>query len=169
MRRPTRALTTLVGLALASAPMLGGCGGATPTPPSTTPAPDLTATSSAAPVVTPPGSAVDGEVARFWFARPGANAVAVGPFAVTGDELVVRGACHSVSGILAWQVYDNSDEADVDSESAVVAEGEFTCDGRIEQMTVSAGGVRELAVLGLTGTPEGDDATESAWLTVANQ
>jgi hypothetical protein len=90
-------------------------------------------------------------------------------FAVTGDELVVRGACLSVSGILAWQVYDNSDEADVDSESAVVAEGEFTCDGRIEQTTVSAVGVRELAVLGLTGTPEGDDATESAWLTLANQ
>lgn len=42
------------------------------------------------PAVRLPNSPEIGEVARFWFARPGNN-VSVGPYAVDADELVGRG------------------------------------------------------------------------------
>lgn len=123
----------------------------------------------APPTVEPPSSPETGEVARFWFARPGNNKVSVGPYAVEYDDLVVRGACRSATGTLTWKVFDNSDDADSDDEVKIIDEGEFTCDGTAQRATAEVGKVRELGVLGVTGSPPGQDENESAWLTLANE
>ena len=108
-------------------------------------------------------------MARFWFDRPGNNQVSVGPFAVEFDELVVRGACRSVTGELTWKVFDTSDEADTAGEVKFLDEGEITCDGTDQQAVADVGDARELGVLGMTGTDKGRDLGESAWLTLANE
>lgn len=121
------------------------------------------------PAVKPPVDPEVGEVARFWFDRPGNNKVSVGPFAVEFDELIVRGACRSVTGKLAWKVFDNSDEADTADDVKFLDQGEITCDGTVQQAAADVGDARELGVLGMTGTGTGQDSSESAWLTLANE
>jgi hypothetical protein len=121
------------------------------------------------PAVEPPSDPEVGEVARFWFDRPGNNQVSVGPFAVEFDELVVRGACRSVTGRLTWKVFDNSDEADTADEVKFLDQGEITCDGAVQRAVADVGAAHELGVLGMTGTEEGRDSSESAWLTLANE
>ena len=120
------------------------------------------------PSVVPPEEPETGEVARFWFARPGDNQVSVGPFAIARDELVVRGACRSHTGRLTWRVFDNSSEVDSAEDLEIVDEGDLVCDGTTQQATSAADPGRELAILGVTGTGD-DDEGESAWLTLANE
>lgn len=119
--------------------------------------------------VKPPQEPETGEVARFWFERPGNNNVSVGPYAVEFDELVVRGACRGTTGKLTWKVFDNSEEADAADEVKILDEGEIICDGTTQLASAEVGDARDLGVLGMTGTEKGQDATESAWLTLANE
>lgn len=142
----------LAAACAASALVLGGCGGADLGPP-----------------VKPPEEPETGEVARFWFERPGNNKVSLGPYAVEFDVLVVRGACRSATGTLTWKVFDNSGDADTSDEVTFLDQGEITCDGTNHHAIAKVGGARELGILGMTGTDKGHEAGESAWLTLANE
>lgn len=110
-----------------------------------------------------------GEVARFWFVRPGNNSVAVGPYEVEGKQLVVRGACRSESGTMTWKIFDNSAEADSKDDVEFVDQGRMPCDGEVHSAVAHVGKHRDLGVLAVTGAKTGRDAGESAWVIVANE
>ena len=112
---------------------------------------------------------VQREVARFSFVRPGSNKVSLGPYAVASDELVVRGACRSLSGTITWKVFDNSTEAETAEDVKILDQGDMACDGETHEAKASVGANRELGISGDTGASEGQDAGESAWLTLANE
>jgi hypothetical protein len=109
-----------------------------------------------------------GEFARFWFARPGANQVAVGPYAAESGSLTVRGACRSAGGTMTWKVFDNSEQAGTATDVRFLDQGQLTCDGATHQAAAEVGDQREVAILGLTGAPDGDDG-DSGWLALANE
>lgn len=119
--------------------------------------------------VTVPMEPLPGEVARFWFVRPGNNAVAVGPYAVERKTLVVRGACRSESGTMTWKIFDNSGEADSKDDVEFVDQGRMPCDGDVHSAEANVGKHRDLGVLAVTGTKPGKDAGESVWVIVANE
>ena len=116
-----------------------------------------------------PDEPFSGEVARFSFVRPGSNKVSLGPYAVALDELVVRGACRSLSGTITWKVFDNSTDADTAEDVKILDQGDMACDGQTHEAKASVGANREVGILGVTGAGEGQDAGESAWLTLANE
>jgi hypothetical protein len=146
--------------------LAGGCGGVSGAPPVDSPS---AAVSNLGPTVDPPSAPETGEVARFWFARPGSNKVSVGPYAVASDELVVRGACRSHTGRLIWKVIDNSSEADSPDDVKIVDQGKFVCDGSRQEDAATVGTLRDLAILGVTDSDKEDEEGESAWLTLANE
>jgi hypothetical protein len=122
------------------------------------------------PAVKPPSEPEPGEVARFWFNRPGHNKVSVGPYAVTSDALVIRGACRSATGELTWKIFDNSVDPDTADDVVILDEGEIACDGSEFVVLAQVGAAaREVGILGMTGTEKGSDWDESVWLTLANQ
>ncbi len=93
------------------------------------------------PAVKPPSEPEPGEVARFWFNRPGHNKVSVGPYAVADDTLVVRGACRSATGKLTWKIFDNSGEPDTADDVVFLDEGEVACDGSEFVVLAQVGGL----------------------------
>lgn len=95
--------------------------------------------------------------------------MSVGPDAVAGDELVVRGACRSHTGRLHWKVFDNTGDVDSAAEVRILDQGEFVCDGTNQIHSATVGAFRDVAILGVTDTEASADAGESAWLTLANE
>lgn len=119
--------------------------------------------------VTVPSEPLPGEVARYWYVRPGNNKVAVGPYAVDGKRLVVRGACLSESRSMTWKIFDSSDEAESRKDVEFVDQGRMPCDGEEHTAEASVGKHRDLAVLAVTGTKPDEDTGESVWVIVANE
>jgi hypothetical protein len=117
-------------------------------------------------VVQPPVKPLPGEVARFWFTRPGDNNVGVGPYQASVSPLTLRGACISRSGEMTWKVFDNSADND---DIVVLDEGQMFCNGRTQTFHAEIEGHREVGVLGDTGSPQNEDGGESAWLVLANE
>ena len=109
-------------------------------------------------------------MARFWFNRPGHNKVSVGPYAVTSDALVIRGACRSATGELTWKIFDNSVDPDTADDVVILDEGEIASDGSEFVVLAQVGAAaREVGILGMTAPEELADFEDNIWPTLANQ
>jgi hypothetical protein len=155
--------------------LISGCSAPPAVPAEPAPSESTTATTSPpTPTKTPPprlGSVkvpgvLTGEVARFWFSRPGDNKVAVGPFAVARQRLTVHGACYTFSGSAEWKVFDNSTD---DEDVIILDSGRIRCDGAVTTAHADVGKHTEVGVLAVTDAVSGSDDGENAWIVLANE